>query len=408
MANKVLLKKSSTAAKVPTTSDLDYGELALNYTDGKLYYKTASNTINYLDSITTTATLTNKTLTSPVISGGTINNTVIGGTTAAAITGTTITSTTGDISSGNALVSTASAGDEGGEIRLAKATTNTTINTSVTIDIYQNKLRIFETGGTNRGAYIDITAATAGVGSNLLSGGGGGTGTVTSITAGTGLSGGTITGSGTIALATAYGDTTNPYASKTANYVLAAPNGSAGVPTFRALVAADIPTPTISVSNYNTAGTISGTITGVTTLRFDNDTGVFVSDLGSGAVKVRLASSFKTWKVTGQTDLVAVGEDTIQLVAGSGVSLTTDPSASPYKTLTIAATGGSGATFTTSSTAPTSPAAGDRWLHSTTGVLYTYVNDGDSSQWVDLGDGAGGGSGGTSTDTLHPFLLMGA
>ena len=44
-----------------------------------------------------------------------------------------------------------------------------------------------------------------------------------------------------ISLAASYGDTQNPYASKTANYVLAAPNGSAGVPTFRALVAADVP-----------------------------------------------------------------------------------------------------------------------------------------------------------------------
>lgn len=44
-----------------------------------------------------------------------------------------------------------------------------------------------------------------------------------------------------ISLASGYGDTQNPYASKTANYVLAAPNGSAGVPTFRALVAADVP-----------------------------------------------------------------------------------------------------------------------------------------------------------------------
>jgi len=43
-----------------------------------------------------------------------------------------------------------------------------------------------------------------------------------------------------ISLAAAYGDTLNPYASKTANYFLAAPNGSAGVPTFRAIVVADV------------------------------------------------------------------------------------------------------------------------------------------------------------------------
>jgi hypothetical protein len=52
-----------------------------------------------------------------------------------------------------------------------------------------------------------------------------------------------------ISLISGYGDTQNPYASKTANYVLAAPSGSAGVPTFRAIVAADIPT-----LNQNTTG----------------------------------------------------------------------------------------------------------------------------------------------------------
>lgn len=52
MANKVLLKKSSTAAKVPATSDLDYGELAINYADGKLYFKNSSNVIQSFGSTT--------------------------------------------------------------------------------------------------------------------------------------------------------------------------------------------------------------------------------------------------------------------------------------------------------------------------------------------------------------------
>lgn len=74
-------------------------------------------------------------------------------------------------------------------------------------------------------------------------------GTVTSVT---GTSPVVSSGGATpaISLAASYGDTQNPYASKTANYVLAAPNGTAGVPTFRAIVAADIPT-----LNQNTTGT---------------------------------------------------------------------------------------------------------------------------------------------------------
>ena len=37
--SKIILKKSSVTGKAPTISDLDYGEVALNYKDGKIYYK---------------------------------------------------------------------------------------------------------------------------------------------------------------------------------------------------------------------------------------------------------------------------------------------------------------------------------------------------------------------------------
>jgi len=47
--------------------------------------------------------------------------------------------------------------------------------------------------------------------------------------------------------------------------------------------------------------------------------------------------------------------------------------------------GGGGTTFTYSSSAPVSPSAGDEWLDSTSGILYTYINDGNSSAWVELG-----------------------
>ena len=45
MANKIVLKKSSVAAKVPVAGDLDIGELAVNLVDQKLYSKNASGTV---------------------------------------------------------------------------------------------------------------------------------------------------------------------------------------------------------------------------------------------------------------------------------------------------------------------------------------------------------------------------
>jgi hypothetical protein len=82
-------------------------------------------------------------------------------------------------------------------------------------------------------------------------------GTVTSVT---GTSPVVSSGGNTpaISLAASYGDTQNPYASKTANFVLAAPNGSAGAPTFRAIVAADIPT--LNQNTTGTASNVTGTV----------------------------------------------------------------------------------------------------------------------------------------------------
>jgi hypothetical protein len=69
MSNQIILKKSSVGSKVPLTTDLAYGELALNYADGKLYFKNSSNDISYLGSSSATETLSNKTLSSPVLAG---------------------------------------------------------------------------------------------------------------------------------------------------------------------------------------------------------------------------------------------------------------------------------------------------------------------------------------------------
>ena len=61
-----------------------------------------------------------------------------------------------------------------------------------------------------------------------------------------------------ISLDIAYGDTQNPYATKTANYVLAAPNGSNGAPSFRAILVADIPT--LNQNTTGTAANVTGTV----------------------------------------------------------------------------------------------------------------------------------------------------
>lgn len=47
MLNKIILKKSSVVDKVPLAQDIDFGEVAINYADGKLYYKDTDNQIRH-------------------------------------------------------------------------------------------------------------------------------------------------------------------------------------------------------------------------------------------------------------------------------------------------------------------------------------------------------------------------
>ena len=92
--------------------------------------------------------------------------------------------------------------------------------------------------------------------------------------------------SGTLAaarLTNNYGDTKNPYASKTKNYVLAAPSNADGAPSFRALVAADIPNLSWNKITSDKPTTLSGygitdavkttTSTDNTIVRFDGTSG---------------------------------------------------------------------------------------------------------------------------------------
>jgi len=58
--------------------------------------------------------------------------------------------------------------------------------------------------------------------------------------------------------------------------------------------------------------------------------------------------------------------------------------------------GGGSGSYTASSTAPTNPAEGDRWYDIDLGIEFTYVNDGNSSQWVENSVAA--------KPSLHPIV----
>jgi hypothetical protein len=128
----------------------------------------------------------------------------------------------------------------------------------------------------------------------------------------------TVSGATTISLASGYGDTQNPYASKSAAYFLASPTGSSGVPTFRAISATDIPT--LNQNTTGTASNVTGVVavanggSGVTTssgansvvLRDSNGNITtnclfegYISQAASGTTIVLTASSAQNYQITG-------------------------------------------------------------------------------------------------------------
>jgi hypothetical protein len=152
-----------------------------------------------------------------------------------------------------------------------------------------------------------------------------GTGTVTSV----GLSlpaiftvsGSPVTTAGTLTAA---------LASQTANYFFAAPNGSAGAPTFRAIVAADVPT-----LNQNTTGTAAN-VTGI----------VAVANGGSGQATAQLAMNTFAGAVTSGSYLRGNGTnvvmDTIQAADVPTLNQNTTGTASNVTGIVAVANGGTG------------------------------------------------------------------
>jgi hypothetical protein len=143
---------SPTSTFTPGTNAYDLGSSSLRWN----FYGTGGNFTGAISTSSSTAS-TSTTTGALIVSGG------------LGVVGDVFVSS----ATGSKLSVMQSSGDEGGEIFLNKAVTNTTITTGITIDVYQNRLRFFETGGTNRGAYLDLVACSASVATNLLSSGSG-------------------------------------------------------------------------------------------------------------------------------------------------------------------------------------------------------------------------------------------
>jgi hypothetical protein len=148
-------------------------------------------------------------------------------------------------------------------------------------------------------------------------------------------------------------------------------NGTAGSAGAYVQIAITNATPTLYYYCVNHGGMGAGTVVG-------NFSGAY-SDL-TGAPSI--PSAYTDSAV--DTHLNQSSATTGQLLSWNG---------SDY-TWTDAASG-----VTTSSTAPSSPSAGDLWFDTDDLIMYVYYNDGSSNQWVEANSAQVGGSSVTNSDT---------
>lgn len=192
MASKIILKKSSVASKAPVAGDLDFGELAINYTDSKLYFKKADGSIDAFTSAATSAPVTS-----------------VGGNTGDITDTQLLTSIKNVDGTGSGLDADFLDGNHASAFYLASNPNGYTSNTGTVTSVGATS-PLVSSGGTAPSLSIPaansttdgyMSSAYASKLDGIAAGATANTGTVTSIVAGTGLSGGTITTSGTIALA---------------------------------------------------------------------------------------------------------------------------------------------------------------------------------------------------------------
>ena len=149
----------------------------------------------------------------------------------------------------------------------------------------------------------------------------GGTGTVSGLS----LSG-TVTTSGNLTLGGTLSVTPSNFASQNANTVLAAPNGAAGVPTFRAIVAEDIPT--LNQNTTGTAANVTGTVavanggTGATTAATAR-TNLGATTLGGNLYTLANVAAIAFPRFNADNTVSSLDAATFRTAIGAGTSSTT-------------------------------------------------------------------------------------
>lgn len=189
-----------------------------------------------------------------------------------------------------------------------KIDSTTVINNSRGLENITNLKTI---GGQSILGTGDISIAAGGTVTSV-----GGTGTVSGLT----LTG-TVTTTGNLTLGGTLSVTANDFASQTANTVLIAPNGTAGTPTFRALVAADIPT--LNQNTTGTAANVTGTVavanggTGLTSIAavsipVANTANTYTTVTPAAGQSIRVAAGGTSWQAYTPTT------GTVTSVGGTG------------------------------------------------------------------------------------------
>jgi hypothetical protein len=369
MSNKITIKRSSVTGKVPEPGDLEYGEFALNYTDGNLFFKSNANVITNLAS-TQFVSVTGNVTGGNIVTAGVVTAT-------GNITGNYFIGNgaflTGINSSGSGVL-TSTVDDFVGDGSTTEFTLSVTPGnenlTSVNISGVSQLRTAYSVAG-NVLTFSSAPADTAEIEVTILSG---------SIVTLANLSNGTTV----IDIPAANGNATVSVGG-TANVMVITTTGANITGTLNV-------TGNTAIDNLEISGNVAGNLLPSANVTYDiGSTSRRWNDLWLAGTTIHLGEaeiSANSTSVTitnpqgGQTVLtgsspeisantvVVTGNITGDYFIGNGSQLTGLPE--------------SGLSWTTqANAAPSSPTPGDFWYDAYTGVKYQYINDGTSNIWVD-------------------------